>query len=121
MANRAKDVVKRLKGFAESLENSDCVTDKFTCRTIRLNLEPHDYTGDLVRGTRAKLGASQSIFAQFLGVSVKTVQDWEQERKTPRDVACRLMDEIRRNPDYWLARLKELSETVDREHKLAEC
>jgi putative transcriptional regulator len=102
-------IVERLKDFAETLETSESVTDKFTCRTIKLKLEPTTYSADLVKETRKLLGASQAIFAQFLGVSVKTVHDWEQGRKPPRDVACRLMDEIRRDPEYWLNRLKELS------------
>ncbi|NQT39985.1 MAG: transcriptional regulator [Planctomycetes bacterium] len=106
---KGKKIVDRLKDFAETLQRSESITDKFTCRTIKLNLEPATYNAELVKETRKLLGASQAIFAQFLGVSVKTVHDWEQSRKPPRDVACRLMDEIRRDPDYWLNRLKELS------------
>ena len=111
--SKGKKIVDRLKNFAETLERSESITDKFTCRTIKLNLEPAHYSADLVKKTRSLLGASQAIFAQFLGVSVKTVHDWEQNRKPPKDVACRLMDEIRSDPEYWLNRLKELSVTVN--------
>ena len=107
--SNGKKIVDRLKTFSETLERSESITDKFTCRTIKLNLDPVPYDADLVQRTRKLLGASQAIFAQFLGVSVKTVHDWEQDRKTPRDVACRLMDEIRRDPEYWLNTLRELS------------
>jgi DNA-binding transcriptional regulator YiaG len=59
------------------------------------------------------LGASQTIFAQFLGVSPSAVQDWEQGLKPPHGAACRLMDEIRRDPNYWIRRLQELSSPVE--------
>ena len=110
--SKGRKIVDRLRNFAETLERGDRITERFTCRTIRLNLEPQSYSPSLVKKTRRMLGASQAIFAQFLGVSIKTVHDWEQGRKPPRDVACRLMDEIRRDPVYWLNRLKELSVTA---------
>lgn len=100
-------IVSRLKRFAESLERGDDITERFTCRTVKLNLEPKPYSAELVQKTRAKLHASQAIFAQFLGVSVKAVQDWEQGLETPNGAACRLMDEIRRYPQYWIKRLTE--------------
>jgi putative transcriptional regulator len=61
----------------------------------------------LVKQTRALLGASQAVFANFLGVSVKTVRAWEQGVNTPSAMACRFMDEIRRDPKHWIARLSE--------------
>lgn len=105
-------VLKRLRNFAETLETTDKITDKYTCRTIKLNLRPQPYTADQVRETRDLLHASQAVFAQFLGVSVRTVQDWEQGLKPPRGIACRIMDEIRRDPEYWINRLKQLAEPV---------
>lgn len=65
-----------------------------------------------VKATRELLGASQAIFAQFLGVSASAVQDWEQGAKPPQGSACRLMHEIRRDPAYWRKRLVELAEFV---------
>ena len=103
-------IVTRLKGFVEAVESGKDPVERFTCRTVRLNLEPQAYNAALVKRTRALLGASQAIFAQFLGVSASAVQDWEQGAKPPKGVACRLMDEIRRDPNYWQSRLRELSE-----------
>lgn len=105
-------ITRRLKGFVEAVENGDDPTQRFTCRTIRLQLEPQQYNPELVKQTRQILGASQAIFAQFLGVSASAVQDWEQGEKPPKGSACRLMDEIRRDPEYWLKRLKDLSTPI---------
>ena len=107
-----KEMVRRLKRFTEALENTEHLADRFTCRTVKLNLAPRSYKPKLVRETRLMLHASQAIFAQFLGVSRAAVRDWEQGIKPPSGAACRLMDEIRRNPDYFFGRLKELSTAV---------
>ena len=112
MASVGGQLVKRLKGFAEALETTKRIGDRFTCRTIKLNLEPTPYSPERIKRVRNTLGASQAIFAQFLGVSVSTVRDWEQGVKPPRPIACRLMDEILRHPDYWIARLEELATPV---------
>ena len=102
------ELVRRLGRFVEELETVEKLSDRFTCRTVKLDLKPRKYNAKLVKETRGKLQASQAIFAQFLGVSVSAVQDWEQGSKPPAGSACRLMDEIRANPAYWLSRLKEL-------------
>jgi putative transcriptional regulator len=44
-----------------------------------------------VQRIRAKLKLSQSQFAQLLGVSVRTVQDWEQGGNTPGAPAVALL------------------------------
>lgn len=40
---------------------------------------------------RVKLGLSQTEFAQMLGVSVRTLQDWEQGRRQPSGAAKALL------------------------------
>ncbi len=108
-------MVGRLKEFAEALEASDTIPKRFTRRTIRLNLEPTEYDPDRVKSARKALNASQAIFSQFLGVSLGAVRDWEQGAKSPRGVACRVIDEILRDPKYWRARLEELATPVGSE------
>jgi putative transcriptional regulator len=103
-----KRIVQGLEEFATALENkAGRIADRFTCHVIELDLQPSAYGPEEVRQARKVLGASQMVFARFLGVSVKTVRAWEQGVNTPQDVACRFMDEIKRDPKYWLKRLKE--------------
>ena len=103
----ADRILRRLQGFADALERRAPIHESFTCHKIVLNLDPQSYTPRKVQQTRKLLGASQQIFAQFLGVSLGTVRSWEQGANPPQPIACRFMDEIRANPDYWLARLKK--------------
>jgi len=51
-----------------------------------------------VAETRARVGLSQSKFAQLLGVSVRTLQEWEQGRRAPSGPARRLLMIAHKNP-----------------------
>ena len=51
-----------------------------------------------VAGIREKTGLSQSRFAQLLGVSVRTLQDWEQKRRAPSGAAKTLLMIADKNP-----------------------
>jgi putative transcriptional regulator len=77
-------------------------------RKFDLNVQPIAFSPEMVKATRHAIGVSQSLFAKFLGVSVRTVRAWEQEISPPSDMACRFLDEIRRNPKHWKKRLKEV-------------
>ena len=104
-----QELIGRLTGFAEALESNEPVTPKFTCRHVVLNLKPAAYDPKRVKATRRLLNLSQVLFARFLGVAPQTVRAWEQGTNTPRDSACRLMDEIRHDPKYWTQRVRELA------------
>ena len=51
-----------------------------------------------VQEVRAKLGASQAEFALMIGVSVATLRNWEQGRRTPEGPALALLRVAARNP-----------------------
>jgi putative transcriptional regulator len=51
---------------------------------------------------RAKAGLSQSEFARLLGVSVRTLQEWEQGRRVPSGPARTLLAIASRNPKVLL-------------------
>jgi putative transcriptional regulator len=47
---------------------------------------------------RASVGLSQQEFAQLLGVSARTLQDWEQGRREPRGAARTLLEVAVKHP-----------------------
>jgi putative transcriptional regulator len=51
-----------------------------------------------VAETRARVGLSQSEFARLLGVSVRTLQEWEQGRRSPSGPARTLLAIAHKNP-----------------------
>lgn len=51
---------------------------------------------------RLKLGVSQSAFAQLLGVSVRTLQEWEQGRREPSGAARTLLRIALKSPEAIL-------------------
>lgn len=51
-----------------------------------------------IAGIREKTGLSQARFAALLGVSVRTLQDWEQGRRAPSGAARTLLMVANRNP-----------------------
>lgn len=55
-----------------------------------------------VAKTRGKTGLSQARFARLLGVSVRTLQDWEQGRRAPSGAARTLLMIAARNPQALL-------------------
>ena len=51
---------------------------------------------------RAKLKLSQSAFASLMGVSLRTVQDWEQGRRQPSGPAIALLRIAEQKPDVFV-------------------
>lgn len=55
-----------------------------------------------VAETRKKTGLTQACFAELLGVSVRTLQDWEQGRRAPSGAARTLLMIAAKNPKALL-------------------
>lgn len=51
-----------------------------------------------VSSVRERTGLSQARFAQLLGVSVRTLQEWEQGRRAPSGAARTLLLIAQKNP-----------------------
>ena len=51
-----------------------------------------------VRAIRERTSLSQSEFAHLIGVSVKTLQNWEQDRRRPAGPAAALLQIIAHEP-----------------------
>ncbi len=52
--------------------------------------------------TRIKSSLSQSQFAKLLGISVRTLQEWEQGRKKPSGAAKTLLKVAEKHPEILL-------------------
>lgn len=52
-----------------------------------------------VKAVRLHLGKSQSEFARMIGVSVSTLQNWEQSRRRPEGPARTLLWVAAANPE----------------------
>jgi len=59
----------------------------------------HRFSTSRVKAIRARTRLSQSEFALLMGVSVKTLQNWEQARRRPRGPAAALLRIVEREPE----------------------
>ena len=55
----------------------------------------------LLQVIRAKLKLSQAAFAGLMGVSLRTVQDWEQGRRRPSGPAEALLQIAQQKPEVF--------------------
>jgi putative transcriptional regulator len=96
-------VMTGIREVAASLDAGPPLTQ----RKVRVAVKPRGYRGKDVRALRQTMGASQSVFAQFLGTSPNTVRSWEQDIRKPSPMARRFMDEINREPQRWRRRINQ--------------
>jgi putative transcriptional regulator len=78
-------------------------------RTIRRQLDPEAYRRkqqanweNTVASTRARMKLSQSKFAALMGISVKTLHNWEQGRRKPTGAARILLRVAAQHPEVVL-------------------
>ncbi|MBS0655854.1 MAG: helix-turn-helix domain-containing protein [Verrucomicrobia bacterium] len=80
-------------GLEEAIEFEKGKTTLRT-RTVELPTPPEQYASGDVKRIREEKHLSQSIFAMWLNVSVKTVRSWESGERIPSHAALRLLELI---------------------------
>ncbi len=74
---------------------------KLDAKTRKLTVQPVDhFNAEEIKEIRVNAGMTQLVFAQFMGVSVKTVEAWESGRNQPIGSACRLLHLTKLDPAF---------------------
>jgi putative transcriptional regulator len=83
-------------------------TGKITLRTHKIEKKPHiTITPKSILDTREQLHMSRAVFAIKLGVSIRTLEKWEQGKTMPNDQAITLILMVKQYPDT-LERLEKI-------------
>ena len=86
------------QGLEEAIEYNK---GKLKARTTtRFVLPLETFTAKEIKDIRTNAGMTQSLFAQSIGVSKKTVEAWESGRNHPDGAACRLLALLRETPEF---------------------
>lgn len=85
--NTYKSIVK---GLNEAIEYEKGNLENVRKKKYRI-IPPANYESEDIREIRNKLNMSQRIFAELMGISVKTVEAWESGRNTPSGPAQRML------------------------------
>ena len=80
------------------LQAVDYAKGKGPARTVTYRIDPVvKLNKDQIREIRMRAQMTQTVFANYLGVSVKTVEAWERGRTHPTGPAFRLMSFLAQN------------------------
>lgn len=96
--------MKKRNLFAEIAEGFDALssarTGKQTLRTHEVELHPApDVTADEVLALRERLHLSRPVFARYLRINPRTLENWEQGRAKPNAQAALLIRLVEKFPD----------------------
>lgn len=80
--------------LAQSLKEAKAIARGEVAASRRLTVEAPD-----VKAVREQIGLSQSEFAGLMRVSIKTLQNWEQNRRTPTGPAAALLKIVGAAPE----------------------
>ena len=61
-----------------------------------------------VKRIRHNVGLSQPLFAEFLGVSVKTIRSWEQGLSHPSGASSRLLEALDKEKEKCLSLYRDI-------------
>ena len=81
-------------------EVQDYLQGKAKLRTTKVAVPAvKTFAPDEIKTLRKRLGYSQVFFANILGVSSRTVEDWESGKNTPCGSSSRLLEVLQKAPD----------------------
>jgi putative transcriptional regulator len=84
-----------MQGLTEAIEYE---RGKLDVRKNKLTIEPvRVYHGAEIKDIRNSLGMTQTLFADFMGVSPKTVEAWEGEKNVPNGPASRILSMVEKD------------------------
>lgn len=86
--------------LVQSLKEAGSIARGEVPASRRIKVVPPD-----VKAVREQIGLSQSEFARLMRVSVKTLQNWEQHRRSPTGPAAALLQIVLTAPDVVLKAL----------------
>jgi len=100
----AQQIMAGMRELEAALKSGKPLREVLTVREVTI-AEPGAYDAKKVKQTRERLGVSQAVFAELVGVSKELVEHWEQGISQPRAVARRLLDLINRDPKRFMETL----------------
>ena len=83
--------------LVQSLKEATDISNGKAGASRRIEVEPPD-----VKAIREQTGLSQKEFARLMRVSIKTLQNWEQQRRNPTGPAAALLKIVMTSPDVVL-------------------
>ena len=82
----------------EAIEDAKADKKFLKAETVSIEIEPIvEYNADAIKKIRQNTGLTQSLFAQWLGVSARTVEAWEAGRNKPSGPSNRLLNLLQQN------------------------
>jgi putative transcriptional regulator len=98
MTTAKRNLFEELSEGFEALEAERL--NKLTLRRHTVESRPVEALSSIeLISARKQLKMSQGVFAQYLRISVKTLQNWEQGRGKPNDQAALLIRLVAKYPD----------------------
>ncbi len=88
--------------FVTSIEEAGEIKAGHRKASRRYEIKPPD-----IKQVRKRLEATQREFAMMIGVSIRTLQNWEQGRRQPEGPAKALLRVASHNPKAVLAALRD--------------
>ena len=94
--SRVFESIKR--GLTEAIEYERGNAPNVRVDRLSITVAPlHTYNGDKVKEIRIHHNMTQRLFAEVLGVSIKTVEAWESNKNPPSGCASRMLQLLDRD------------------------